>query len=55
MKTLGYIFAILGTVALVSIFFGYTHQILSVVVCGLMAHALLSEDAHDGDERAESK
>jgi len=43
MKALGYTFAILGTIAFISLFFGYTHQILMVAVCGLMAHALLTE------------
>lgn len=44
MKALGYILAILGAIAFVSLFFGYSHQILMVVVCGLMAHALLTVD-----------
>lgn len=47
MKTLGYLFAILGAFAFVSLFFGYSHQILSVVVCGLMAYAILSDSKGD--------
>lgn len=43
MKALGYTFAILGTIAFISLFFGYEHQILMVAVCGLMSHALLTE------------
>lgn len=51
MKTLGYIFATLGAIAFVSLFFGYTHQILMVAVCGLMSSALLTES----NERQENR
>lgn len=51
MKTLGYLFAILGAIAFVSLFFGYSHQLLMVVVCGLMANALLSETESDKETR----
>lgn len=51
MKALGYLFAVLGAIAFVSLFFGYTHQILMVVVCGLMANALLSEPDDKGIRR----
>lgn len=44
MKVLGYIFASLGAIAFVSLFFGYSHQILMVAICGLMSHALLTVD-----------
>lgn len=44
MKALGYTFAVLGAIAFVSLFFGYSHQILMVAICGLMAHALLTVD-----------
>ena len=53
MKALGYAFVVLGIVAFVSLFFGYTHQIVNVFICYLMAHVLLDESTTDGRERHE--
>lgn len=47
MKALGYILAILGAIAFVSLFFGYEHQIVMVVICGLMSHAILTNTEED--------
>lgn len=51
MKVLGYLLAVLGAIAFVSLFFGYSHQILMVIVCGLMAYALLSDTESDKEMR----
>lgn len=55
MKTLGYIFAIMGAIAFVVILFGYTQHFLSLTVCGLMAYAILSEDDVEDDDKAGSR
>ena len=51
MKALGYTFAVLGAIAFVSLFFGYTHQILTVAICALMAHSLLTVDDTEENRR----
>lgn len=51
MKLLGYVFALLGLVAFISIFFGYTHQWLMALIGLGMGKVLISEsrqkDARD--------
>lgn len=55
MKLLGYIWATLGALAFIAILFGYTQHFLSLTVCALMAHAFLSEDDVEDDDKAGSR
>ena len=43
MKALGYLFLVLGVIALISVFFGYSHQLLMAFIGLGMAKAILSE------------
>lgn len=47
MKLLGYLFTILGFVAFIAIFFGYTHQWLMALIGLGMGKAILSESRRD--------
>jgi len=47
MKLLGYLFTILGLIAFVAIFFGYTHQWLMALIGLGMGRAILSESRQD--------
>lgn len=57
MRLLGYIFLILGVIALISVFFGYTHQLLMAFIGIGGGYTILSEsreNVRNGD-RAESR
>lgn len=49
MKFLGYILVVLGAIAFVSIFFGYTHQWLMALIGLGLGRAILSDSADDFD------
>lgn len=57
MRLLGYLLLILGVIALISVFFGYTHQLLMAFIGIGGGYTILSEgrdDVNNGD-RAESR
>ena len=47
MKALGYIMLTLGVIALVSVFWGYTHQLLMAVIGIGGGYIVLSENDND--------
>ena len=47
MKLLGYLLVVLGAIAFVSIFFGYTHQWLMAVIGLGLGKVILSDDANN--------
>lgn len=51
MKLLGYLLLALGIIALISIFFGYTHQWLMALIGIGLGKAILSESRQDSVDR----
>jgi hypothetical protein len=51
MKALGYLLLLLGAIALISIFFGYTHQWLMALIGLGLGKAILSESRRDDAAR----
>ena len=51
MKALGYLLLLLGAIALISIFFGYTHQWLMALIGIGLGKAILSESHGTDAER----
>lgn len=53
MKTLGYTFICLGTIALLSVFFGHTHHIMTAVIGLTIGHAIVCEIKKEEEQRKE--